>query len=130
MGNSKSGHVCHSPLCLSSQVYVSDSRTLSTDGRCAVTRLAGVVDVHVSTVPPAQQSHSETKDYPLGRGNSNSPLVAVTTVVPTSTPVCGLPSHHSILPGPTVTTGICLGWQVIPFARMEALMQQDFQRGL
>ena len=57
----------------------------------------GKFDVHVSTVSHAQQSHLETKDHPGGRdSNSNSPLVAVTTVVPTSTTsVCGPPLHHS-----------------------------------
>ena len=63
--------------------------------------------------------------HPGGRGNTNSPLVAVTTVVLTSAPsVSGPPPlHHSLLPGPTVTTLACLGRQVIPSARMEALMQ-------
>ena len=40
------------------------------------------------------------KDQPIGRGNSNSPLVAVSSVVPTfATSVCGPPSHHSVPPG-------------------------------
>ena len=54
------------------------------------------------------------------------PPVAVTTVVCTSTmTVCGAPSYHnhSVPPGPTVTTGVCLGQQVVPSAHMEALMQ-------
>ena len=38
--------------------------------------------------------------------------------------VCGPSSYHSIPPGPTVTTGVCLGRQVVTSARMEALMQQ------
>ena len=33
------------------------------------------------------------------------------------------PVHHSVPPGPTVTTGVCLRWQVVPPARLEALMQ-------
>ena len=37
--------------------------------------------------------------------------------------VCGPPSHHSVPPGPTVTTRVCLRWQVVPSARFEALMQ-------
>ena len=65
----------------SSPVYVKSSRASSTGDRCSITRLAGEVDVHVSTVPPAQQR-------------------------------------------PTVTTEICLKQQVVPFACMEALMQQ------
>ena len=55
-GNSSSGYVCHSPQHTSSQVHVSSSRASSTGDRSSVTRLAGEVDVHVSTVPPAQQS--------------------------------------------------------------------------
>ena len=84
----------------------------------------GEVYVHVSTI---FQSHSESKDHPGQRGISNTPPpVAVTTVVCTSTmTVCGAPSYHnhSVPPGPTVTTGVCLGQQVVPSAHMEALMQ-------
>ena len=125
IGNSNSGHVCtgqqqHS----SSPDYVSDPRASSTGDSCSVTELAGKVDVHVSTVSPTKQSHSETWVHSGGRGNTNSPLVAVTAVVSTPAPsVCGPPSHHSLPPGPNVTTGVCLGWQVIPSALMEALMQ-------
>ena len=55
--------------------------------------LAGTVNVHVSTVFPAQQSHSEAQDDPGGRGDTPSPLVAVTTEVSTlATAVCGPPS--------------------------------------
>ena len=82
--------VCHSPQHASSPVYVSSSRASSTGDRCSVTRLAGEVDVHVSTVPPAQPSHSEAQYHPGGRSDTNSPLVAITTVVSTSTmSVCG-----------------------------------------
>ena len=63
-------------------------------------------------------------DHPGVRSDTNCPLVAITTMVSTSTvSVCGPPSHHFVLPGPPVTTGVCLGLQVIPTARMEALMQ-------
>ena len=110
MGNSNSGHVCQSPQHASSPVYVSNSRASSTGDRCSVTRLAGEVDVHVSTISPAQQSHSETTDHPGGQSDTNSPLVAVTTMVSTSNmSVCGPLSHQSVLPGSTVTTGVCLG---------------------
>ena len=74
--------------------------------------------------------------HPRGRGNTDSPLVAVTTVVLTSAPSVSGPSlHHSPLPGLTVTTGACFGRQVIPSARMEALMpalpsSRIFKRGL
>ena len=37
--------------------------------------------------------------------------------------VCEPPSDNPIPPRPTVTTGVCLGWQVVPSACMEALMQ-------
>ena len=53
VGNSRSGHVCHSPQHASLPVHVSSSGTSSTGDRCLVTRLAGEVNVHVSTVSPA-----------------------------------------------------------------------------
>ena len=82
------------------------------------------VNVHVSIVSPAQQSDSEAQDHPGRRSDTNSPLVAVTTMVSTSTTsVCGPPSLLSVLPRPTVTTGICLGGQIISSARIVALMQ-------
>ena len=65
-----------------------------------------------------------TQDHPGGRSDTNSSLVAITTMVSTSTTsLCGPPSLLSVQPGSTVTTGICLGWQVIPSACLEALMQ-------
>ena len=117
-----------------SPVHVSDSGASSTGDRCSVTRLAGVIDVHVSTVPVAQQSHSENMCYPGQQDNCNSPLVAISTVDPTPTPtVCGPPLLLSIPPRPTITAGVHLGWKLRPSARMEALMQsttkqQDFQK--
>ena len=66
MGNSSSGHVCHSPQHASSPVYGSDSGASSTGDRCSVTRLAGEVDVHVSTVSPCS-SKSEIKDHQEGQ---------------------------------------------------------------
>ena len=103
---------------------ISAEQASSTVDRCSVARLAGEVDVHVSTISPAQQSHSETQDHPGGRSDTNSSLVAITTMVSTSTKaLCGPPSLLSVQPRPTVTTGICLGWQVIPSACLEGLMQ-------
>ena len=115
MGNSSSGHVCHSPQHTSSPVYVPNSRTSSTCNRCSATRLADEVNVHVSTVSPAQQSHSETMDHIGGRSDINSPHWPSQPWFP----------HllNSVLLGPTVTAGVCLGWQVMPYACMEALMQ-------
>ena len=96
MGDSSSGHVCHSPQYTSSPVYVSSSGALSIDGLSQAWTeqgLAGTVNVHVSTVFPAQQSHSEAQNDPGGRGDTPSPLVAVTTEVSTlATAVCGPPS--------------------------------------
>ena len=82
------------------------------------------VIVHVSTFFPAQQSHSDAQDDPEGRVDTHSPLVAVTTMVSTlTTSVCGPLTILSVLPRPTVTTGICLMRQVVLSAGMEALMQ-------
>ena len=133
VGNSCSGHVYHSPQHASSPGYISSSGATGTGDRCSVTRLAGEVHVHVSTVSPVQQSHLEAQDQLGGLSNTKSPLVAITTVVskPT-TPVCGPPLILSITPRPTVTRGIYLELQVIPSARAWRLScsttkQQDFQ---
>ena len=130
MGHSNSGHVCHSPQRPSSPVNVSHSGASNNGDRCFVTGLAGAVDIHVSTVSLAQQNHSETTCHHRQWDNSNSPMVAFTTVVPTSTSsVCGPPSHHSIHLRTTVTNGVCLRWQVIPSARVEALTQHYQEAG-
>ena len=50
-------------------------------------------------------------------------MVITKVVLTVTASVCGPPSHHFIPPGTTVTTGVCLGWQVLPFACMKALMQ-------
>ena len=125
VGNSGSGQVCHSPQHASSPVHGSSSGALSTGDRCFVTGLAGDVSVHVSTVSPAQQSHSEAQEHPDGRGDTHRPLVAVTTVVSTPATIeCGSPAMIlSVPPRPFVTTGLYLKRQVVPSARMEALMQ-------
>ena len=124
VGNSISGHICHSPQHASSPVHVSSSRASSTGDRCLVTGLAGEVDVHVCTVPPAQQSHSEAQDHPEGRGDTYRPLVTVTTVVSTpATTECGSPTFLSVPQRPVVTTGQYFERQVVPTARMKALMQ-------
>ena len=67
VGDSCSGHVCHNPQQTSFPVYVSSSRATRTGDRCSVTRLAGMDDVQVSTISPAQQSHSEAQDDPGGQ---------------------------------------------------------------
>ena len=97
---------------------------MSSGDKCSVIGLAGAVDVHVSTISPALQSHSEAQDNPGEPGDTHSPLVAITTMVSTlATTVCGPASILSAPSRPTVTTGICLKRQVVPFACMEALMQ-------
>ena len=123
MGNSSSGQVCHSPQHASSPVHGSSSGASSTGDRCFVTGLAGEVNVHVSTVSPAQQSHSEAQDHPDGRGDTHRPLVAVTTVVSTPATIeCGSPATILSVPQrPFDTTGLYLKRQVIPSACMEAL---------
>ena len=68
--NSSNGHVCHSPLHASSPVYVSSSGASSTGDRCSVTRLAGEVDVHVSTIFHTHPSHLEAQDHPGGWSDS------------------------------------------------------------
>ena len=114
LGNSDSGHACHSPQHPPSSVHVFDSGATNTGGGCSVSGLAGEINVHVSAVSPAQQSLSETTCHPGGRSNLNSPMVDITAVVstPTST-LCGPPSVLSIPPKSAVTTGteIHLGWK-------------------
>ena len=84
------------------------------------------VIVHVFTVFPAQQSHSEAQDDPEGRDDTDSPLVAVTTMVSTlTTSVCGPLVILSVLPRPTVTTGIfsCSKSYYLQAWRLSSLMQ-------
>ena len=125
VGNSSSGQVCHSPQHASSPVHGSSSGASSTGDRCFVTGLAGEVNVHVSTVSPAQQSHSEAQDHQDERGDTHRPLVAITTMVSTPATIeCGSPATILSVPQrPFVTTGLYLKLQVIPSACMEALMQ-------
>ena len=102
-------------------VHVSSSGATSPSGG-----LAGEVNVHVSSIPSAQQSHSETLVHPGGRSNSRSPLVAESVVVSTPTSsLCGTPAGLSLPSRSSVPAGseVCLGWKVVPSARMEALMR-------
>ena len=55
----------------------------STGDRFLVTGLAGEVNVHVSIVSPAQQSHSEAQNHSHGQGDTHRPLMAITTMVST-----------------------------------------------
>ena len=72
------GHVCNCFKLPPSSVHVSDSGAMSPGSGCSVSGLAGEVDVHVSSVSPAQQGYSETTVDTGGRRNTDSPLVAKT----------------------------------------------------
>ena len=124
--DTRSRHVCDTVELPPSSVHVSSSGAKSPSGGCSVSRLAGEVNVHVSTLSPAQQGRAEVTVHSCGRGDSRSPLVAVSTVVPTpTTSLCGtpvdspIPSRSSVPAGPEVH----LRRKVIPSARMEALMR-------
>ena len=109
-----------------SSVHVSSSRAKSPSGGCSVSGLAGEVDVHVSTLSPAQQGRAEITVHSSGRGDPRSPLVAVSTVVPTlTTSLCGTPVDSPIQSRSSVPAGpeVHLRRKVIPSARMEALMR-------
>ena len=126
LGDTRSRHVCDTVELPPSSVHVSSSGAKSPSGGCSVSRLAGEVNVHVSTLSPAQQGRAEVTVHPCGRGDSRSPLVAVSTMVSTpTTSLCGtpvnspIPSRSSVPAGPEVH----LRRKVIPSARMEALMR-------
>ena len=55
----RSQHVCNSVELPPPSVHVSNSGATSPSGGCSVSGLAGEVNVHVSSIPSAQQSHSE-----------------------------------------------------------------------
>ena len=125
-GDTRSRHVCNSVELPPSSVHVSNSRATSSSGGCSVSGLAGEVNVHVSSIPPAEQSHSEAQIHPGGRGSSHSPLVAESVVVSTPTlSMCGTPPGLFLPSGSSVPAGseVCLGRKVVPSARMEALMR-------
>ena len=92
LGDTRSRHVCDSVKLAPSSVHVSSSGATSPSGGCSVSGLAGEVNVHVSCIKSAQQSHSEAPVHPGCRSNSHSPLVAETIVVSTPTSsLCGSP---------------------------------------
>ena len=118
--------VCNTVELPPSSVHVSSSGAKSPSGGCSVSGLAGEVNVHVSPIPPAQQSHAETAVHSGGGGDSCSPLVAVSVVVSTSTTsLCGTPSSSPLPSGSSVPAGseVHLRRKVVPSARMEALMR-------
>ena len=57
--NTRNRHVCDTVELPPSSVHISSSRAKSLSGGCSVSRLAGVVNVHVSTFSPAQQGRAE-----------------------------------------------------------------------
>ena len=123
--HTRSRHVCNTVKLPPSSVHVSNSGAKSPSGGCSVSGLAGEVNVHVSPIPPAQQSHSEALIHSGGRGSSRSPLVADSVMVSTpTTSLCGTPPSSSPPSGSSVPAGseLCLGRKVVPSARMEALM--------
>ena len=106
LGDTRSRHVCEGVEIPPSSVHVSSSGATSPSGGCSVSGLAGEVNVHVSSIQSAQQSHSEAPVHPGGRSKSRSPLVAETVVVSTPTsslcgspPVLSLPSRSSVSAG-------------------------------
>ena len=126
LGDSRNRHICNTVKLPPSSVHVSSSGAKSPSGGCSVSGLAGEVNVHVSPIPPAQQSHAETAVHSGGGGDSCSPLVAVSVVVSTSTTsLCGTPSSSPLPSGSSVPAGseVHLRRKVIPSARMEALMR-------
>ena len=126
LGDTRSRHVCDTVELPPSSVHVSSSGAKSPSGGCSVSRLAGEVNVHVSTLSPAQQGRAEITVHSSGRGDPRSPLVAVSTVVPTpTTSLCGTPVVSPIPSRYSVSTGseVHLRRKVIPSARMEALMR-------
>ena len=126
LGHTRSRHVCNIVELPPSSVHVSNSGAKSPSGECSVSGLAGEVNVHVSPIPPAQQSHSEASIHSGGRGSSHSPLVAESMVVSTSTrSLCGTPPSSSLPSGSSVPAGseVYLGRKVVPSARIEALMR-------
>ena len=64
LGDTRSQHVCNSVKLPPFSVHVSNSGATSPTGGCSVSGLAGEVNVHVSPIPPAQQSHSEAPVHP------------------------------------------------------------------
>ena len=126
LGHTRSRHVCNIVKLPPSSVHVSNSGAKSPSGGCSVSGLAGEVNVLVSPIPPAQQSHAENSIHSGGGGDSRSPLMAISVVVSTSTTsLCGTPSSSPLPSGSSVPAGseVHLRRKVVPSARMEALMR-------
>ena len=100
-------YVCNCFKLQPSSVHVSDSGATSPGSGCSVSGLAGEVNVHVSSVSPAQQGYSETMVDTGGRSNSDSPLVVMVST-PTSS-LCGSSTVLSLPPRSSVTTLLLRG---------------------
>ena len=119
--------VCHSPQHASSPVYIFNSGALML---CKTDR---EVDVQVTKIPLLNTSF-RTKDQTGGSGTSNSPLVTISTMVPTSTTSvfgpCIILYHRNLLSQQGhVSDGLSYhlhGWR----HSCRTTKQQDFQRGL
>ena len=123
-------NVCNSVKLPPSLVHVSNSGATSPSGGCSVSGLAGEVNVHVSSIPSAQQSHSEAPVHPGGRGSSHSPLVAESVVVSTPTSsLCGTPPGLSLPSGSSVPAGSDGKWYHLHAWRLscDTIKQQAFQ---
>ena len=73
LGDTRSRHVRDCVKFPPSLVHVSNSGATSPSGGCSVSGLAGEVNVHVSSIPSGQQSHSEAPVHPGGRSNLIAP---------------------------------------------------------
>ena len=124
LGDTRGRHVCDTVELSPSSVHVSSSGAKSPSGGCSVSGLAGEVNVHVSPIPPAQQSHAEAVVHSGGGGDSCSPLVAV-LVSTSTTSLCGTPASSPI-PSQTESRTICT------YGGSHATLQSSrlFRRGL
>ena len=106
------------------EVQVSDAGAASTGSRCTITTLAGMVDVRVSSVPLAEQGHSETTSHSGQQDHSDSPLGLVSATVPHLIQLCvDQPRNLPYCRDSVVSASVHRGPEVVPSARMEALMQ-------
>ena len=119
VGNSSSGHVCHSPQYASSPVHVSSSGALSNGDRYLVTGLEGEVDVIVSTVSPAHKVFQKLRTTQTGEVILIAPCWPSQPWFPH---LLRLGVDHPRL-FQYLTRGLYLELQVVPSACMEGLMQ-------
>ena len=102
-------------------VQVSDAGAASTGSQCTITTLPGMVGVRVSSVLLAEQGHSETTSHSGQQDHSDSPLGLVSATVPHLIQLCVDQPRN--LPYCRDSVVSASGPEVVPYARMEALMQ-------